>query len=111
MNYLCIVDGVVEYGSTSLSDFAHYQLMYAEDHKDADVQFLTLTDEEYDEILFGEMTSPYVRQVIYQGQVDSTKRNSLRTNFDGMPANIATGYKNLISIKRMKEKYDLMVKK
>ena len=50
MNYLCIVDGVVEYGSTSLSDFAHYQLMYAEDHKDADVQFLTLTDEEYDEM-------------------------------------------------------------
>jgi peptidyl-prolyl cis-trans isomerase D len=72
---------------------------------------LSVSDEEYDEILFGEMTSPYVRQVIYQGQVDSTKRNSLRTNFDGMPANIATGYKSLISIKRMKEKYDLMVKK
>jgi len=72
---------------------------------------LSVSDEEYDEILFGEMTSPYVRQVIYQGQVDSTKRNSLRTNFDGMPANIATGYKKLISIKRMKEKYDLMVKK
>ena len=50
MNYLCIVDGVVEYGSTSLSDFAYYQLMYAKDHKDADVQFLTLTDEEYDEM-------------------------------------------------------------
>jgi len=50
MNYLCLVDGVVEYGSTSLSDFAHYQLMYAEDHKDADVQFLTLTDEEYTEM-------------------------------------------------------------
>jgi hypothetical protein len=25
LNYLCLVDGVVEYGSTSLSDFAHYQ--------------------------------------------------------------------------------------
>ena len=50
MNYLCLVDGVVEYGSTSLSHFAHYQLMYAEDHKDADVQFLTLTDEEYTEM-------------------------------------------------------------
>lgn len=50
MNYLCIVDGVVEYGSTSLSDFAHYQLMYAEDHKGADVEFLTLTDEEYDKM-------------------------------------------------------------
>jgi hypothetical protein len=50
LNYLCLVDGVVEYGSTSLSDFAHYQLVYAEDHQDADVQYLTLTDEEYDEM-------------------------------------------------------------
>ena len=48
MNYLCLVDGVVEYGSTNLADFAHYQLMYAEDHRDADVQYLTLTDKEYD---------------------------------------------------------------
>jgi hypothetical protein len=48
LNYLCLVDGVVEYGSTSLSDFAHYQLVYAEEHQDADVQYLTLTDEEYE---------------------------------------------------------------
>ena len=47
MNYLCLVDGVVEYGSTSQSDFFLYQLMYAEEHQDADVQYLTLTDEEY----------------------------------------------------------------
>jgi len=47
MNYLCLVDGVVEYASTSLSSFAHYQLMYATEHQDADVQYLTLTDEEY----------------------------------------------------------------
>jgi len=50
MNYLCLVDGVVEYGSTSLSNFAHYQLMYAEEHRDVDVQYLTLTDEEYDQM-------------------------------------------------------------
>jgi hypothetical protein len=47
MNYLCLVDGVVEFGSTSLSDFAHYQLVYAEEHQGADVEYLTLTDEEY----------------------------------------------------------------
>jgi hypothetical protein len=47
MNYLCIVDGLIEYASTSESSFAHYQLMYAEEHRDADVQYLTLTDEEY----------------------------------------------------------------
>ncbi len=38
MNYLCIVDGLIEYASTSESSFAHYQLVYAEEHKDADVQ-------------------------------------------------------------------------
>jgi len=50
LNYLCLVDGVVEYASTSPSSFAHYQLVYAEEHRDADVQYLTLTDEEYDEL-------------------------------------------------------------
>jgi hypothetical protein len=48
MNYLCLVDGLVEYGSTDLNDFNHYRMMYAEEHQDADVQYLTLTDEEYD---------------------------------------------------------------
>ena len=48
LNYLCLVNGLVEYASTSESNFAHYQLMYAEEHKDADVQYLVLTDEEYD---------------------------------------------------------------
>jgi len=50
MNYLCLVDGLVEYGSNDLTAFAHYQLMYAEDHKDSNVEYLTLTDEEYDEM-------------------------------------------------------------
>jgi hypothetical protein len=48
MQYLCLLDGVVEFGTNDLSTFAHYQLVYAEEHRDADVQFLTLTDEEYD---------------------------------------------------------------
>lgn len=48
MNYLCLIDGVVEFGSTSPSDFAHYQLMYADEIGNSDVEFLTLTDEEYD---------------------------------------------------------------
>jgi hypothetical protein len=50
MNYLCIVDGLIEYASTSESSFAHYQLVYVEEHKNADVQYLTLTDEEYDDM-------------------------------------------------------------
>jgi hypothetical protein len=48
MNYLCLVDGVVEYGSTDLNDFNHYQLVYFEDHQDANVEYLVLTDEEYE---------------------------------------------------------------
>ena len=48
MNYLCLVDGLVEYGSTDPAAFAHYQLMYAAEHSNSDVEFLTLTDEEYD---------------------------------------------------------------
>ncbi len=49
MNYLCLVDGVVEYGSTDLYQFNHYRCVYYEDHKDAEnVEYLILTDEEYD---------------------------------------------------------------
>jgi hypothetical protein len=48
MNYLCLVDGIVEYGSTGLSDFFLYQLMYAEEHEGANVEYLALTDEEYE---------------------------------------------------------------
>jgi hypothetical protein len=50
MNYLCIVDGIVEYGSTNLSDFEHYRLVFAEEHKDLDVQYLYLNDDEYNQM-------------------------------------------------------------
>jgi hypothetical protein len=51
MNYLCLVDGVVEYGSTDLNDFNHYRMVYYEDHKDAEnVEYLVLTDEAYNEL-------------------------------------------------------------
>lgn len=50
LNYLCFVDGLLEFASTDPSSFAHYQLVYAEEHKNVNVQYLTLTDEEYDEM-------------------------------------------------------------
>jgi len=31
MNYLCLIDGVVEFGSTSLHEFARYFVMYDEE--------------------------------------------------------------------------------
>jgi hypothetical protein len=54
LNYLCLVDGVVEYGSTDLNDFNHYRMVYAEEHQDANVEYLVLTDEEYDAIFLVE---------------------------------------------------------
>ena len=45
MNYLCFVDGLLVFASSSASSFAHYQLVHAEEHRNADVQYLTLTDE------------------------------------------------------------------
>tara|TARA_R110000868_G_C10637604_1_gene743806 strand:- start:260 stop:451 length:192 start_codon:yes stop_codon:yes gene_type:complete len=50
LNYLCFVDGLLEYASTDPASFAHYQLMYAEEHRDADVQYLAVTDETYDKM-------------------------------------------------------------
>ena len=49
MNYFCLLDGTIEYAANDWNQFQHYQVMYAEDHQDAEVQYLTLTDEEYDQ--------------------------------------------------------------
>lgn len=55
LNYLCLLDGVVEYGSNDLNHFNHYRMVYYEDHKDAEnVEYLVLTDEEYDAIFLVE---------------------------------------------------------
>ena len=38
--YLCFVDGLLEYASSDPSSFAHYQLVYAEEHRNANVSIL-----------------------------------------------------------------------
>lgn len=52
MNYLCLIDGVVEFGSTSLHEFARYFVMYDEEVTEAEergaLEILNLTNEEYD---------------------------------------------------------------
>ena len=52
LNYLCLINGVVEFGSTSLHEFARYFVMYDEEITEATenntLEILTLTDEEYD---------------------------------------------------------------
>lgn len=72
---------------------------------------LTVTEEEYDDIVFGEFLSPYVKQVIYGGQDSASFKEQMRTNFDGMEPARANGWKKLITQKRLKEKYDLMLKR
>ena len=52
MNYLCLINGVVEFGSNNLHEFARYFVMYDEEITEATenntLEILTLTDEEYD---------------------------------------------------------------
>lgn len=53
MIHVCIIDGVVEFTSTSTKDFAHYIMMYEDEIFEAEergefVQMLSLTDEEFD---------------------------------------------------------------
>ncbi len=49
MHYLCLLDGIIEYAANDWNQFQNYQAIYAEEHQDAEVQYLTLTDEEYDQ--------------------------------------------------------------
>ncbi len=56
MNHVCIIDGVLEFTSTSTKDFAHYIMMYEEEIFEAEaqgklVQMFSLTDEEFDTML------------------------------------------------------------
>ena len=48
MNYICLVDGILEYGTNDLDKFNYYRLVYEKEHQDCEVEYLTLTDEEYD---------------------------------------------------------------
>jgi len=77
-------------------------------YEDAGIQ---VTDEEYDEIVFGQFLSPYVLNTIYGGKDSTSLKEQMRTNFEGMPASMAEGWKNLITLKRQREKFDALVKK
>lgn len=52
MNYLCLIDGVVEFGASDLAQFAHYIAIYEEEILEAlrcggTVEMKGLSDEEY----------------------------------------------------------------
>ena len=72
---------------------------------------IVVTEEEYDEIVFGQNLSPYVLNTIYGGKDSTALKEQMRTNFEGMTASMADGWKNLITLKRQREKFDALVRK
>ena len=67
---------------------------------------LTVTEEELDEIMFGENLSAYVLSTFYQGENKPEYREQIRKSFESMEPQIAEGYKNIVIAKRLREKYD-----
>lgn len=72
---------------------------------------IQVTEEELESIMFGAVLSPYVSATIYNGQATDTLKKTMQSNFDGMEAPRAAGWRKLISKKRQKEVYDAMIKK
>lgn len=75
---------------------------------------LAISNEEYDEITFGSVLSPYVLNTIYGGQDSTQLKDNVRSNFDRMAVEnpmMAAGWRDLIKETRQKEKYDAILKK
>jgi peptidyl-prolyl cis-trans isomerase D len=73
---------------------------------------LLVTDEELDEILFGNYLSSYVKSTFYQGQDSLPFKEQMRESFKKMETEKPTlfaGYRRLVIEKRLKEKYDALV--
>jgi peptidyl-prolyl cis-trans isomerase D len=76
---------------------------------------LELTKDEFDDIRYGDFVSPWVAQTFYGGQVTEAQKENWRQTFSSMysdPNGRANymGYANVISAKRMREKFDALVK-
>lgn len=71
---------------------------------------LSVSETEYDEVVFGEILSPYVKNTIYQGRDSASYKENLRKNFESMEPEMAEGWRELIIMKRQREKFDMMVK-
>ena len=78
---------------------------------DFDALGLTVSDEEYEEMLFGSAFSPYMNRAFYS---NAENKNFWQTNFDAMLSSEQgvrdfLAYKQLIVSKRKREKYDNLV--
>lgn len=78
---------------------------------------LEVSDNELDEVLFGEILSPFVKNTIYGGQDSASYKERMRSRFDTFDPNDPTwtpekagAWKEYVRYKRKKEKFDNMVK-
>ncbi len=71
---------------------------------------LNISEDEYEEIMFGKMSSPFVKSVIYGGKDSLAIKEQVRKSFDGMDPVMADNWKQLVKNKRSKEKYDALLK-
>jgi peptidyl-prolyl cis-trans isomerase D len=75
---------------------------------------IQITDEELEDIMFGEYLSPYVKSTFYNGQDSAQMKEGLRKNFEQMEQRdpeMYIGYQKLIRSKRQREKFDDLVRK
>lgn len=79
---------------------------------------LSISQEEYNEIRFGEHISPYIKQTFYGNEVTDEKRDQWKETFANMyngenpEARVQyEGYANIITAKRLRERYNALVTK
>ena len=96
---------------SGLSNDAWNQLveerLYADEFEAMGIE---VSEEEYEEMMFGKYLSPYIKQTIYQGVDSMSYRDRVRKYFDSQDPLKVDLMKDFFIFKRKKEKYDNMIK-
>ena len=75
-----------------------------------DALAIEVSDNEYEEMMFGKYLSPYIKQTIYQGVDSMSYRDRVRKYFDSQDPAKVDQMKSFFIFKRKREKYDNLVK-
>lgn len=81
--------------------------LYADDLEALGIE---VSDNEYEEMMFGKYLSPYIKQTIYQGVDSMSYRDRVRKYFDSQDPAKVDLMKSFFIFKRKREKYDNLVK-